>query len=114
MRFGKQLRKARNARGWTGERLAEKSGIVAAQISHYETGRHVPNLTNLKRLCIALEVSADWMLEFKPDKLRGPQPPPISVACHSSRCEDCDGGVYRTGFEGSVRPCDHSCHTKET
>jgi transcriptional regulator with XRE-family HTH domain len=36
--FRDRLRQARETRGWTQETLAQKSGVSAAQISHFETG----------------------------------------------------------------------------
>jgi len=36
--FGKRLRERREKREWTQEELADKSGVSAAMISHFETG----------------------------------------------------------------------------
>ena len=37
-------------------------GMSGTQISHYESGRREPTLTNLRQIAIGLEVSADWLL----------------------------------------------------
>ncbi len=36
-------------------------------ISHYEHGRRAPGAKNLRKLCRALRVSADWLLELEDD-----------------------------------------------
>ena len=61
--FGQRLREARTARGWTQEKLATKSGITAAVISHFETGtRQRASAANLVKLATALSVSVDYLL----------------------------------------------------
>ena len=60
--FANRLCDARVRNGWTQVQVAEWSELTAAQLSHYEAGRREPNLKNLKLLCCALRVSADWLL----------------------------------------------------
>lgn len=50
----KNLKRLRLAKEWTQEKLAKRSKINVAAISHYETGRREPNRTNLEKLRKAL------------------------------------------------------------
>lgn len=59
-----RLRVARDARGLSQAELAERCGLQPSAISHYETGRREPSAANLARLCRALEVSADAILDL--------------------------------------------------
>jgi len=63
-----QLRKAQNL---TQQALAERSGMSAIQVRRYEGGKTQPNMDALKRLAIALSVSADILI-FDDDE-RSPQ-----------------------------------------
>ena len=60
--FGDRLREARECAGLTQEQAADRCGISAAAISHYECGQREPTLTNLTALCGGLLVSADWLM----------------------------------------------------
>ena len=42
--------------------LAERAGLQASAISHFENGRRSPSFDNLKKLADALSVSIDYML----------------------------------------------------
>jgi transcriptional regulator with XRE-family HTH domain len=44
-RFGKNVRNARRARGWTQEELAHRTGLSSVQISRIERGRREIRLT---------------------------------------------------------------------
>ncbi len=54
-RFGRNVRAARLARGWTQEELAERTGLAAVQVSRIERGVREVRLTTLTRLLAALE-----------------------------------------------------------
>jgi transcriptional regulator with XRE-family HTH domain len=60
--FPKRLKAARELRGMNQEQLAERSGLQASAISHFETGGRKPSFDNLKRLADALGVSTDYLL----------------------------------------------------
>lgn len=62
MTFPACLRQKRKEKGWTHEQLAERSGVVAAAISHYECGRRNPSLKNLTRLANALGCGLDELV----------------------------------------------------
>jgi transcriptional regulator with XRE-family HTH domain len=56
-----RLTKARAAMGWTQHQLAEASGVAAAQISRYESGRSEPRFEVIAKLAKALDVQFDWL-----------------------------------------------------
>lgn len=53
----------REMRGMTQMDLASKTGLKDTAISHFECGRRLPNAENLRTLCIALNTSADYLLD---------------------------------------------------
>jgi len=59
--FSERLRQAREMRGWSQTELAEKSGLQASAISHFEVGRRAPSFDNLKLLAETLQVSIDYL-----------------------------------------------------
>jgi transcriptional regulator with XRE-family HTH domain len=61
-RFGKNVRAARHARGWTQEDLSAATGLAVVQISRVERGVREIRLTTLLRLLTALELRADDLL----------------------------------------------------
>lgn len=61
--FGRRLAAVRKLRDITQEQLAERSGVPAAVISHFETGvRASASADNLVKLADALRVSVDYLL----------------------------------------------------
>lgn len=69
MDFSKRLAATRKARGLTQEALAQTAGINVSQIRRYETTASQPSLDALRKLAVALSVSADELLF---DHKRGP------------------------------------------
>ncbi len=63
VRFGMNVRAARQARGWTQEELAEQSGMSAVQISRVERGVREVRLTTLLRIARALQTAPGHLLE---------------------------------------------------
>jgi DNA-binding Xre family transcriptional regulator len=61
--FGRNLRTAREEKGWTQEVLADKSGLAAVQVSRVERGVREIRLTTLLRLVVALETTPDKLLK---------------------------------------------------
>ncbi len=70
MEFPERLAALRKERGLTQQALADKVGVHVLQIRRYEGGTSQPTLDVIRRLAIALSVSAD-MLVFEKDE-RGP------------------------------------------
>lgn len=52
--FGRRIKQLREAKGWTQEELAERSGVSAQAVSHYETGRRSPLFSTAVHLAAAL------------------------------------------------------------
>jgi len=63
-KFGKHLRKLREEREWTQEKLADEAGMHFTYIGQIERGLRNPSLVNLQRLAKALKVSAGQLLPF--------------------------------------------------
>lgn len=70
MDFPERLVTLRKERGLTQQVLADKVGVAVLQIRRYEGGASQPTLDVIRRLSIALGISAD-MLVFDADE-RGP------------------------------------------
>jgi transcriptional regulator with XRE-family HTH domain len=62
VRFGKNVRAARQARGWTQEELSDASGLAVVQVSRIERGVREVRLTTVLRLLRALEMSPNDLL----------------------------------------------------
>jgi transcriptional regulator with XRE-family HTH domain len=61
--FGRNVRAARLARGWTQEELSAASGLAVVQVSRIERGVREIRLTTLLRLLKALDVAPARLLE---------------------------------------------------
>jgi transcriptional regulator with XRE-family HTH domain len=70
MEFPNRLAALRKEQGLTQKSLAERVGVHVTQIQRYENGSIQPTLDVIRRLAIALSVSAD-LLVFDKDE-RGP------------------------------------------
>ncbi len=71
MDFPQRLASLRNERGMTQGTLAQHVGIHVSQLRRYEAGRSSPTLEVLRKLAIALSVSADTLVfdaERNPDQ----------------------------------------------
>ena len=60
--FPKRLKTARLLRDLSQSELAQKAGLQAASVSHFETGLRKPSFDNLKRLADALTITTDYLL----------------------------------------------------
>jgi len=70
MDFSQRLVAARKRKGMTQQTLAETAGINVSQVRRYEGGVSQPSLEVLRKLAVALSISADELL-FDVDE-RGP------------------------------------------
>lgn len=70
MSFSKRLAAVRKERGLTQQQMSEVIGIHLSQIKRYESGDTQPSLEVLRKITIALNISADTLL-FDEDE-RGP------------------------------------------
>ena len=62
-RVGQRVGKARKARGWTQEQLAEAIGIEPVTLSRWETGGRALSLSTLAAISAALEVGLGDLLD---------------------------------------------------
>ena len=68
--FPEHLATLRKERGFTQQALASKVGLHISQIRRYESGQSQPTLDAIRKLAVALSVSADTLLFAKDE--RGP------------------------------------------
>lgn len=60
--LGKRLASARKNRNMTQEALAERTGLTNNFISNIETGRSIPSLETVSKLCDALNITPNDLL----------------------------------------------------
>lgn len=60
--YTERLLLAREKRGMTQKELSEIIGLKQQQYARYEKGINIMPLTYLKKICIALDISADYIL----------------------------------------------------
>jgi len=68
--FSERLARLRKEKGYVQQTLADKVGVHVGQIRRYETGRAQPTLDVIRKIAMALEVTADQLV-FGSDE-RGP------------------------------------------
>ena len=90
--FGERLKKARADHvGLTQQELSALSGINQQQISKFESHERMPSLENFKKLCITLDVNADYML--------GTVNRPVTPKHYMSKIKTFDGSDTFTCFD---------------
>jgi transcriptional regulator with XRE-family HTH domain len=63
--FGAAMKRWREKRGLTQDGLAGLAGIASSYVSHIERGEHVPSLTVILKLSMALEIlPGDLLSDF--------------------------------------------------
>ena len=60
--FSIRLKEARMERNYTQKALAQKIGTTDDSIFSWENGRSQPSLDSLRKLCEALDISADYLI----------------------------------------------------
>ena len=60
--FSQRIKEARTAKKLTQKELAERIGTTESNINNYEKGRNKPTTDMLVKICLELDVSADWLL----------------------------------------------------
>jgi transcriptional regulator with XRE-family HTH domain len=58
MRFGRNLKRARNRRGWTQEDLGHAADLHSTEIGRLERGDREPRLSTIVKLARALKTTA--------------------------------------------------------
>ena len=81
---GERIRKSRQERGYTQERLAREADISAGFVSELEKGNRNVSAENLLRIAHALQVSLDYLMKGEPTPAPGTFPKsvqfPVSFA----------------------------------
>jgi len=65
--FARNLRKARNAAGFSQEALADQAGVDRSYISALERGVYAASIDMVEKLCLVLEIEPTILLE-RPQK----------------------------------------------
>lgn len=60
--YTERLLLAREKRGISQKELSEMIGLKQQQYARYEKGVNIMPITHLKKICIALNISADYIL----------------------------------------------------
>lgn len=60
--YTERLLLAREKRGMSQKELSEIIGLKQQQYARYEKGINIMPITHLKKICIALNISADYIL----------------------------------------------------
>ncbi len=63
VRLGRNVRRLREARGWSQEDYADRAGIHRTYVSDIERGKRNPTVTVVEKLAKPLEVSAGSLLD---------------------------------------------------
>lgn len=75
--LGAKLRALRKKQGLSQERLGLMVGTKHPRISRIENGRAVPSISDLVKLCRALDVDPHELIDFTPYRLQDyPEQPP--------------------------------------
>lgn len=61
--LGTNLRKARKKLGLTQEQVSERSGVHVTEVSRIESGKRDPQVSTVRRLASAVEISAGELLD---------------------------------------------------
>jgi transcriptional regulator with XRE-family HTH domain len=98
MDFPQRLAALRKERSLTQDQLAERVGVHVSQIRRYEAATSTPTLDALRKLAIALSVSADTLV-FDKDE-RGPDEDLRLQFEATARLTDDEKRVLKTVIEG--------------
>ena len=60
--YGKRLKQARLAKGYTQAEIAAKLGIPQQNYQRYESGKFDLKMSSIYNICKALDISADWLI----------------------------------------------------
>lgn len=61
--FSENLKKLRRSKGMTQSQLASNIGVSPSTVGMYEQGRREPDSKILKKLCMALNTTTDFLLD---------------------------------------------------
>lgn len=87
--FGRALRKARAARGWNQQELAERAGVSQVTVSHWERGEEYPSFAHLASLGVALPDVLRYAHEEELNLLRRLMQAERTIFSGACACEGC-------------------------
>lgn len=67
-KFHERLKSLREKQNKTLNQISADAGIYMSYLSDYEKGDRLPSLEIFRKLCIALNTSADFLLDIPSDK----------------------------------------------
>ena len=67
MKFNEILKQTRISQGLSQKEVAKRLNISESGYAHWEQGRTEPSTEFLKKLCILLQVSADYLIGIEND-----------------------------------------------
>ncbi len=68
--FAARLKAARLRRDMSAAQLCQRAGIEQSHLSHFETGTRQPGADNLRKLALALDITADFLLGLSDETRR--------------------------------------------
>jgi Predicted transcriptional regulators len=69
MKFGQKLKRLRQEKDWSQEKLADEIGVKRLAINKYESGQTKPSAETLQRISEVFGVSIDYLLADESEKL---------------------------------------------
>lgn len=66
-RFGRKIKEKRKEHGLTSEKLADKCFINEGYVRQLESGKKIPSMPLLIRMCEILETSPNYLMDFVED-----------------------------------------------
>ena len=103
MELHERIASVRKAAGLTQEQLGEKLGVTRQAVSKWESNQATPDTATIARLCVELNVSADFILLGKEPEGSPSSAPPTTVTCPccgkpapagTPRCQECAYDYY--------------------
>jgi len=78
--LAERIKAGRKAKGMTQDQAARAAEMPAAQWAFYEQGVRTPSTDNLRRICTAIHISADWLLGISSENVRVHTPLPATAS----------------------------------
>lgn len=63
MSFAENFKKARTNAGFTQQQVADALSLDRSSIAHYESGKSVPSMRNLNKICEMFEITPTEILK---------------------------------------------------
>lgn len=68
--FGARIKSGREQQKFTLEKAAELSDVALVTWKQYESGQRLPSISKFIKICLVLQVSAEFLLGSELDKLQ--------------------------------------------